>query len=262
MFLIYLKNMKEILKKLPKRTAKPRKNGLTMMMDKGLSLREAEDFLSSSCEYTDIIKLGFGTSILTPNITEKIKLYKKSGMIVYAGGTLFEAFAVRNQFDDYKKYMQSIGLETIEISDGSMHMEHDFKCNLISDFSKHFRVISEVGSKDTNIQISDSKWLEYIENEINSGSWRVITESREGGNVGIYDNNGNLKSNLIDKIAKHIDIDKILWEAPNKNQQAWFINKFGTNVNLGNISHNEIIPLECLRLGLRGDTFNIIANNL
>ena len=253
--------MKKILKNLPTRTDKPRENGLTMMMDKGLSLREAEDFISSSCEYTDIIKLGFGTSIITPNIKEKIKLYKKNNIIVYAGGTLFEAFAIRDQFDDYKKYMQKIGLETIEISDGSMYMEHDFKCNLIYDFSKNFKVISEVGSKNSNVDMSDSWWLACIKNEINAGSWKVITESREGGNVGICDHNGNIKPNLINKIAKNINIDNILWEAPNKKQQAWLINEFGANVNLGNISYNEIIPLECLRLGLRSDTFNTTTKN-
>ena len=248
--------MKKILTKLPLRTSKPRKNGLTMMMDKGLGIRQAEDFLAANIEYTDIIKLGFGTSIITPNIARKIKLYQDNGMMVYAGGTLFEAFAIRKQLDDYKKYIKDIGLNMVEISDGSMHMKHDLKCEIISDFAKDFKVISEVGSKEENVNISSKNWITWMQNELAAGSWKVIAEAREGGNVGICDGDGGIKSELIDKITSQIDIEKILWEAPKKNQQIWFINKFGHNVNLGNIPPDGLIPLECLRLGLRGDTFN------
>ena len=248
--------MKKILTQLPVRTSNPRENGLTMMMDKGLSFRQAEDFLASNIKHTDIIKLGFGTSIITPNVAKKIKLYQDNGMMVYAGGTLFEAFAIRKQLDDYKKYMQDIGLNMVEISDGSMHMEHDVKCKIISDFTKDFKVISEVGSKDASVEISSENWCDWMHNELSAGSWKVIAEAREGGNVGICDGVGGIKSELIDEITNKIAIDKILWEAPNKNQQIWFINKFGPNVNLGNISPDGVIPLECLRLGLRGDTFN------
>lgn len=248
--------MKKILTKLPLRTSKPRKNGLTMMMDKGLGIRQAEDLLAANIEYTDIIKLGFGTSIITPNIARKIKLYQDNGMMVYAGGTLFEAFAIRKQLDDYKKYIKDIGLNMVEISDGSMHMKHDLKCEIISDFAKDFKVISEVGSKEENVNISSKNWIKWMQNELAAGSWKVIAEAREGGNVGICDGEGGIKSELIDKITSQIDIEKILWEAPKKNQQIWFINKFGHNVNLGNIAPDGLIPLECLRLGLRGDTFN------
>ena len=248
--------MKKILTQLPVRTSNTRENGLTMMMDKGLNFRQAEDFLASNIEHTDIIKLGFGTSIITPNVAKKIKLYQDNGMMVYAGGTLFEAFAIRKQLDDYKKYMEDIGLNMVEISDGSMHMEHDVKCEIISDFAKDFKVISEVGSKDASVEISSENWLKWMQNELSAGSWKVIAEAREGGNVGICNGDGGIKSELIDEITNKIAIDKILWEAPNKKQQIWFINKFGANVNLGNISLDGVIPLECLRLGLRGDTFN------
>lgn len=248
--------MKKILTQLPVRTNNPREHGLTMMMDKGLSFRQAEDFLASNIEHTDIIKLGFGTSIITPNVAKKIKLYKDNGMMVYAGGTLFEAFAIRKQLDDYKKYMKDIGLNMVEISDGSMHMKHDVKCEIISDFAIDFKVISEVGNKDASENISSENWLKWMQNELAAGSWKVIAEAREGGNVGICDEDGGIKSELIDEITSQIAIDKILWEAPKKNQQIWFINKFGANVNLGNIAPDAVIPLECLRLGLRGDTFN------
>jgi phosphosulfolactate synthase len=253
--------MKKILTQLPVRTSNPRENGLTMMMDKGLSFRQAEDFLASNIEHTDIIKLGFGTSIITPNVANKIRLYQDNGMMVYAGGTLFEAFAIRKQLDDYKKYMEDIGLNMVEISDGSMHMKHDLKCEIISDFAKDFKVISEVGSKDASVEISSENWLKWMQNELSAGSWKVIAEAREGGNVGICNDVGGIKSELIDEITNKIASEKILWEAPNKNQQIWFINKFGANVNLGNISPDGVIPLECLRLGLRGDTFNLFLNN-
>ena len=248
-------SMIEILKKIPNRTNKPRKNGLTMMMDKGLSIREAEDFLASSHQYTDIIKLGFGTSIITPNITDKIKLYQQENIVVYTGGTLFEAFAIRNQIDDYKKYLDKIGINSVEISDGSMSINHKKKCNLIKEFSKDFIVISEVGSKKKDVEISNEDWLKLMQDELSAGSWKVIAEAREGGNIGIFDADGNIKDTLISKITNSITPSKILWEAPQKDQQIWFINNFGANVNLGNISPHDIISLECLRLGLRGDTF-------
>ena len=253
--------MKEILTQLPLRTSKARENGLTMMMDKGLSLRQTEDFLSSNHEHTDIIKLGFGTSIITPNIAEKIKLYQNNDMLVYAGGTLFEAFAIRKQLDDYKKYMNHIGLEMVEISDGSMSMNHNIKCDIIADFSKDFKVISEVGSKDASVEISIENWQNWIQNELSAGSWKVIAEAREGGKVGICNNDGGIKSELIDKIVKKIVVENIIWEAPKKEQQVWFIKKFGANVNLGNIAFDEVIQLETLRLGLRGDTFNLFLQN-
>ena len=250
--------MKEILTKLPARTSKPREHGLTMMMDKGLSLRQAEDFLSLNCKYTDIIKLGFGTSIITPNITEKISLYKENGVLVYPGGTLFEIFLIRDQLDDYKKYMNKIGLEMVEISDGSININHDEKCEIIADFAKDFKVVSEVGSKNPNVECISQDWLEWMENELSAGSWKVISEGRESGNVGLFNDDGAVKSKLIDIITSKININNILWEAPKKNQQVWFLNKYGANVNLGNIDHNEVIPLECLRLGLRSDTFKKI----
>lgn len=245
-----------MLTNIPIRTNEKGDNGLTMMMDKGLSIREAENFLLSNCEYTEIIKLGFGTSMITPNINDKIKLYQDNGILVYAGGTLFEAFAIRDQLDDYKKYMCNLGLEMVEISDGSTIIEHERKCQLISEFSEDFRVISEIGSKDSSMVVNSEEWITWMQNELDAGSWKVITEARESGNVGIFDDSGMIKEDLIDDITEKINIKDILWEAPNKNQQVWLINKFGANVNLGNIAHNDIIPLECLRLGLRGDTFH------
>ena len=247
--------MIEILKNIPSRVSKPREEGLTMVMDKGLSLNEAENMVALKSELTDIVKLGFGTSLLTRFIDKKINLYQKSGMMVYTGGTLFEAFVIRNQFDDFCKLMDKLKLEMVEVSDGSISINHDVKCEYIQKLSKNFKVISEIGSKDESIILDDSQWISFMKKELDAGSWKVIAEAREGGNVGMFDPNGNIKKDLIDKITSNIPVDKILWEAPQKKQQVWFINSFGANVNLGNISPNDIISLECLRLGLRGDTF-------
>ena len=248
--------MLEFLNNVPKRPAKPRGNGLTMIMDKGLSLNEAENMIVLKSELTDIVKLGFGTSLLTRNIDKKISLYREAGIDVYTGGTLFEAFIVRNQLDDFYRLMDKLKLEMVEVSDGCIQMEHEKKCELIHKLSKDFKVISEIGSKDESLTIEDDKWVSYMKKELEAGSWKVIAEAREGGNVGMFETDGEIKEQLIKKITKEIDESNILWEAPLKKQQVWFINELGTNVNLGNISPNSIISLECLRLGLRGDTFD------
>ncbi len=240
---------------IPERPAKPRKKGLTMMMDKGLSVRQVEDFLSANSNYTDIVKFGFGTSYLTKNIEQKIKLYKEAGMKIYLGGTLFEAFIVRNMFDDYRKLIDKLKLDCAEVSDGSIEMPHDKKCEYINKLSKNYTVFSEVGSKEAGIIIHPAKWISMMEAELKAGSWKVIAEARESGNVGIYRPNGNAHTILINKILAKINKDDILWEAPQKSQQVWFLKLLGENANLGNISYDDVIPLETLRLGLRGDTF-------
>lgn len=240
---------------IPERPKKPRQKGLTMMMDKGLSLQQAENFISAAGHLTDLIKLGFGTSYITHNLKEKIKLYQNAGIKVYLGGTLFEAFVVRNMFDDYLKLLDKLKLDTAEVSDGSIIMQQNVKCEYINRLSKDFTVLSEVGSKEAGILISPGKWIKMMTNELQAGSWKVIAEARESGNVGIYRPTGSAHTMLINKILSKVSLDDIIWEAPQKAQQAWFIKHFGANVNLGNISYDEVIPLETLRLGLRGDTF-------
>jgi Uncharacterized conserved protein len=239
---------------MPERPAQPRQVGLTMVMDKGLSLREAEDLCEISAPYCDLIKLGFGTSIITARLDEKIKLYKSVGLKPYFGGTLFEAFAVRDMLDDYRRFLEKYDMEMVEISDGVMELEHDLKCKYISEFSKNYTVLSEVGTKLKGKEISNQKWISYMQTELQSGAWKVIAEARESGNIGIYNDDGSANFELILEIKKAVNHDSILWEAPLKNQQVWFIKLLGPNVNLGNIATNEIIPLETLRLGLRGDT--------
>lgn len=240
---------------LPNRTTQPREIGLTMMMDKGLSTRQMEDFLSVSSTYTDLIKFGFGTSFVSKNIKEKVSLIKQVGIRPYLGGTMFELFYARNQIVDYFKMLNNLGIDTIEISDGSIILNHDEKCNLIYEYSKNYTVLSEVGSKEEGILISPSKWIKMMANELQAGSWKVIAEGRESGSVGIFRPNGKPHTLLINKIISKINPDQILWEAPSKKQQTWFVNLFNQNVNLGNIAPNDVLPLETLRQGLRGDTF-------
>ncbi len=248
------------LNELPKRTTKPREDGITMVMDKGLSMREAEDFLSNGGEYTDIIKLGFGTSFVTPNLQDKINLYKSAGIPVYFGGTLFEAYVIRKQFDDYLRLLDRTGITHAEVSDGSIEMQHDEKCEYIRTLAKRATVLSEVGSKDAEKIIPPYEWIEQMESEIQAGVWKVIAEARESGTVGIFRNTGEVRSGLIAEIIRKIPLEKILWEAPLKAQQVWFIKLYGANVNLGNIAPNELIPLETLRLGLRGDSFHFFLD--
>ena len=248
---------------LPERPLKPRSHGLTMMMDKGLSTRQAEDFLSANTNLTDIIKLGFGTSYVSKNLTQKIELYKAAGIKVYLGGTLFEAFIVRNMFNDYMRLLDKLKLDSAEVSDGSIVMAHDKKCEYIHTLAKNYTVFSEVGSKEAGIIIHPAKWTSMMNKELQAGSWKVIAEARESGNVGIYRANGNAHTLLINKILAKVKKEDILWEAPQKAQQAWFIQLLGSNVNLGNIAYDDVIPLETLRLGLRGDTFfNFLPANL
>jgi phosphosulfolactate synthase len=248
------------LKQLPKRTVKPREEGITMVMDKGLSLREAEDFLANGSPYADIIKLGFGTGFVTPGLLEKIKLYKQAGIPIYFGGTLFEAYIVRNQFEDYLRLLDRTGIIHVEVSDGSIQMEHDVKCDYIRKLATRATVLSEVGSKDAEKIIPPYEWIEQMESELQAGVWKVIAEARESGTVGIFRGTGEVRSGLVAEIIRKIPLEKIIWEAPQKAQQVWFIKLYGANVNLGNIAPNELISLETLRLGLRGDSFDFFLD--
>ncbi len=243
------------LNHIPKREEKPREKGVTMMMDKGLSMRETENFIDASGHLTDVVKFGFGTSYVTKNFKEKIKLYQDNGIQPYLGGTLFEAFYARGMVKEYLQMLDKYNLDLVEISDGSIIIPHDEKCELIQSFAKDRTVMSEVGSKDSGIIVSPAKWVKWMQTELEAGSWKVIAEGRESGNVGVFRPNGTAHTLLINRIIAKINPNDILWEAPKKTQQVWFIKLFGADVNLGNIAPNEMIPLETLRLGLRGDTF-------
>jgi len=248
------------LTQMPERNKKPRVDGITMVMDKGLSLNEAKDFLSVAHPHIDIIKLGFGTSYVTPNLREKIEVYFSYDLPVYFGGTLFEAFLIRNQFDDYVNICKDYGITFMEVSDGSITIPHAEKCGYIEKLTKYGTVLSEVGSKDAAHIIPPYKWIELMRAELNAGASYVIAEAREAGNVGIYRGSGEVREGLVQEILTQIPAEKIIWEAPQKAQQLYFIELIGCNVNLGNISPAEVLPLEAMRVGLRGDTFHLYLN--
>ncbi|MBD2702847.1 phosphosulfolactate synthase [Spirosoma sp. BT702] len=253
--------MNYTLTQIPDRTPKPRQSGLTMVMDKGLSLREVEDFLSTSSEYTDIVKLGWATSFVTPNLKEKLAIYREAGIPVYFGGTLFEAFVVRKQFDEYRKLLDRYDMAYAEVSDGSIDMIQDEKCEYIRTLATQVTVLSEVGSKDEAKIIPPYKWIQLMKAELEAGAWKVIGEAREGGTVGLFRSSGEVRQGLVEEILTQVPNESILWEAPQKEQQVWFVKLLGANVNLGNIAPHEVIPLETIRLGLRGDTFTHFLNN-
>jgi phosphosulfolactate synthase len=239
---------------LPGRPDKPRQFGITHVMDKGLSLREVEQMVETSGEYLDIVKLGWGTAYVTPNLREKVALYASLGVPVVIGGTFWEVCLVQNKLEEWKDFIGELGLRHFEVSDGTITLPHGKKLEYIEEYAQDFTVLSEVGSKDNDVVIAPYRWVEMIDAELRAGAWKVITEARESGTAGVFRGDGEVRMGLIDEIAHAIDVHRLLFEAPQKSQQVWFVRTFGANVNLGNIPPDEVIPLETLRLGLRSDT--------
>jgi phosphosulfolactate synthase len=229
-----------------------RNGGLTHVIDKGLGPRAWEDVLETAGEYIDIIKLGWGTAYVTPNLARKLEVLK--GKPVVLGGTFLEAVIVQDKVDAYKSWLQKLGITHVEISDGVIDLARERKLELIADLARDFTVLSEVGSKDAEVVFAPYQWVAWIKEELAAGAWKVITEGREGGTAGIYRPTGEMRTGLVDEIAHEIPVADLIFEAPSKASQAWFVKHFGPNVNLGNIPPDEVIPLETLRLGLRGDT--------
>jgi len=239
---------------LPPRAPKPREVGLTHVIDKGLNLRDIEGMFDTAGDYVDIVKLGWGTSYVTRNLEKKIALYRSFETPVVCGGTLFEAVYARDRLDQYKRWLTDQRFSCVEISDGAIDIPRERKLELIGDFARDFRVFSEVGSKDAEVNIAPYLWVEWMREELAAGAWKVITEGRESGTAGIFRPTGEMRTGLVDEIVHSIDVRDILFEAPTKASQAWFVKQFGADVNLGNIPPDEVIALETLRLGLRADT--------
>ena len=239
---------------IPERPAKPRQDGLTLLLDKGLAPRQVEDVVDGAADYIDLAKLGWGTAVITPGLQRKLDVYREAGIPVYFGGTLFEAFFLRNQLDTYRRLLAEFRIEHVEVSDGSVPMKHDEKLEAIRLLAQDATVVSEVGSKDVDKIMPPYKWVQLIQAELEAGSWKVICEARESGTAGLFRPNGEVRSGLVEEIVHMVGQDQVIFETPQKAQQVWFIQQFGPNVNLGNIAPSEVIPLETLRLGLRGDT--------
>jgi len=229
-----------------------RDGGLTHVLDKGLGPRAWEDVLETSGAYIDIVKLGWGTAYVTAGLERKLEVLREKPVVI--GGTFFEVVYAKGKLDDYKRWLGELGISHVEISDGTVEIPRERKLELIEDFARDFTVLSEVGSKDSEVVFAPYEWVEWIKEERDAGAWKVITEARESGTAGIFRPSGEMRTGLVDEIAHSIDFNDLLWEAPTKASQAWFIKHFGPEVNLGNIPPDEVIPLETLRLGLRGDT--------
>ena len=239
---------------LPPRAPKPREVGLTHVIDKGLNLRDIEGMFDTAGDYVDIVKLGWGTSYVTRNLEKKIALYRSFETPVVCGGTLFEAVYARDRLDEYKRWLTDQRFSCVEISDGAIDIPRERKLELIAEFARDFRVFSEVGSKDAEVVYAPYEWVNWMQEELAAGAWKVITEGREGGTAGIFRPTGEMRTGLVDEIVHSIDPSYVLFEAPTKASQAWFVKQFGPDVNLGNIPPDEVIALETLRLGLRADT--------
>jgi phosphosulfolactate synthase len=237
---------------VPARPGEPRETGLTHVIDKGLGARAWEDVLETAGDYISIVKLGWGTAAVTQNLDRKLEVLREKPVVI--GGTFFEVVYARDQIDAYKSWLNNLGIRHVELSDGTIDIPRERKLELIAEFARDFTVLSEVGSKDSSIEYSADEWTRWLREELDAGAWKVITEAREGGTAGIFDSTGGMRTELIGEIAEAVGIENVVFEAPAKAAQAWFIKQFGPNVNLGNIPPDEVIALETLRLGLRGDT--------
>src|SRR4051794_23748539 len=226
--------------------------GLTHVIDKGLGPRAWEDVLETAGDHISIVKLGWGTAAVTQNLERKLEVLREKPVVI--GGTFFEVVYAKAQLERYKSWLAGLGLSHVEISDGTIDIPRERKLELIADFARDFTVLSEVGSKDPSVEFTSAEWTQWLNEELSAGAWKVITEAREGGTAGIFDSAGGMRTDLIGEIAMEVGPYNVIFEAPTKAAQVWFIKQFGPSVNLGNIPPDEVIPLATLRLGLRGDT--------
>jgi phosphosulfolactate synthase len=245
----------------PDRQPKPRQRGITHVIDKGLGLRQVHDLLETSADWIDIVKLGWGTGYVTANLANKLAAYQAAGIPVCFGGTLLEVVLAQNKFDDFCRMLDHYHIGHVEVSTGVLDLPLDVKCDYIRELARNFVVLSEVGSKDVDAVVAPYRWVEEVKAELEAGAWKVIGEARESGTVGLFRSTGEVRSGLIDELLANLDPNDMIFEAPRKPQQVWFIQQLGPEVNLGNIAPEEVIPLETLRLGLRGDTLRLFHLN-
>ena len=243
---------------LPARSSKPRTQGITHIFDKGLSIAGVEGLFEVAGDYVDVVKLGWGSAYVTRNLTAKIALYKSLETPVVCGGTLFEVCFTLDKLDEYKRWISALGLAHVEISDGTIDLPRERKLEIIADFARDFIVLSEVGSKDADAEFAPYEWVKWIKDELAAGSWKVITEGREGGTAGIFRPSGEMRAGLVEEITHEVPVSDLIFEAPLKAAQSWLIAHYGSEVNLGNIPTEEVLGLEALRRGVRSDTLKAI----
>jgi phosphosulfolactate synthase len=243
---------------LPPRSVKPRDHGITHVLDRGLSVAEVDGMVEVAGPSIDIVKLGWGTAVATGNLDHKLERYRHHEIPVVLGGTLTEVAISQRRLDRLIGWVHELGLRYIEISDGTIALEHRQKLELIERLAQEFTVLSEVGSKDDTGAITPPyKWVEQMRTELEAGAWKVIAEGREAGTAGIFRPTGEVREGLIGEIVHEIDPMTIMFDAPNKHQQVWFLRRFGSEVNLSNIAARDVLGVETLRLGLRSDTLGI-----
>jgi phosphosulfolactate synthase len=243
---------------LPHRSTKPREQGITHVLDRGLSLAEVDGLVEVAGDSVDIVKLGWGTAVVTENLEPKLERYRRHGIPVVLGGSLTELAIAQDRLEELVSWVKRLGLAHFEISDGTIALEHERKLELIGRLADEFTVLSEVGSKDDTGAITPPYlWVEQMRRELEAGAWKVIAEGRESGTAGIFRPTGEVREGLIDEIVHDIEPSSILFDAPRKDQQVWFVRRFGSEVNLGNVPPGEVLALETLRLGLRSDTMGV-----
>jgi phosphosulfolactate synthase len=243
---------------LPDRSVKPRQKGLTHVLDRGLSVADVDSLAEVAGDYVDVVKLGWGTALRTGNLEAKLERYRHHGIPVMFGGTLTELAIAQNRLDQFVAWLRELGLDYVEISDGTIELRHDDKIALIERLASEFTVLSEVGSKDDTRIMAPYRWVEQIQSELEAGAWKVIAEARESGTAGIFRHDGEVRMGLIDEIVHAVEPDQILFEAPQKDQQVWFVRRFGADVNIGNVPPEDVLSLETIRLGLRSDTASTV----
>lgn len=246
---------------LPERSRKPRQRGMTHVIDRGLSVAEVEGLMETAGDSVDIVKLGWGTAVVSANLQPKLACYAAHGVPVVLGGTLTEVAIRQGRLDGLVAWLRELGLQHVEVSDGTLALDGARKCEIIASLAQQFTVFSEVGNKDADFIMAPYRWVEEIEAELAAGATKVITEARESGNAGIFRADGEVRTGLIDEIVHAVDPDLLIFEAPRKEQQVWFLLQFGAECNLGNIAPSDVLSLETLRLGLRSETVERFARD-
>ncbi|TMK62441.1 MAG: phosphosulfolactate synthase [Actinobacteria bacterium] len=242
---------------LPERARKPREEGLTHVIDGGLSTAEAEGLMASAGDYVDLVRLGWGSAYVTHDLQAKIACYRSAGVPVMLGGTLTELAWLQGRVEQLREWLHELGLEHVEVSSGTVRIPEEEKLDLIRSFAEEFTVFGEVGEKDPDALLAPYRWVEMIKGALESGARWVICEGRATGDAGLYRPDGEARTGLIDEILHEVDANRLIFEAPQKHQQVWFIRQLGPQANLGNILPGDVISLETLRLGLRADTLGL-----